>query len=250
MKPLTPEYITTVATSLTGARRAKFEASVRVINLSVAQGAWIPRGSVKADSGFYQGLYRSKERHPNHYVDMCLSYGRALTPALMAEFADKLTHTELAWARLCIERIEITRELDEARPLPKITPIGLSPKVTKTLTECKLDLDLSTIKMAKIEGKKVKIQARDKENRPRFDDKNEPIMVTVTMYFVVWTPGILFDKSRFAYNDCQACGKTIPSKRFVPIEATCKKLGLVALWVGCDCARNIFGIKDVGLEKT
>jgi hypothetical protein len=68
---------------------------------------------------------------------------------------------------------------------------------------------------------------------------------------VVWSDGIIHGKSRFAGNGCHACGKHIPSGRFVPVEAHDKKSNkTISLWLGCDCAKNIFGIKDIGVEKT
>lgn len=250
MKTLDATLVAAIASHLNGARLKKFQASVEILNTSLAQGGWVIRGSIKAQSGFYQGLYSKHARHANHQIDMCLSYGHPVSPERLAEFQDKLSATELAWVRLCNEKAAAFTKLNAARPLPKITAIGLSPKVTKTFQECNLDIDVNSIKLAKIEEREFQVQARDKDNRPRFDEHGEPVMMTMTIYIVVWTPGILFNKSRFAYNDCQACGKAIPSRRLVPIEATCRKNGLVALLVGCDCARNIFGVQDIGVERT
>jgi hypothetical protein len=254
MKKLDSKLVGEVTYYMQGNRRQKFLDSVRILNESLAQGGWTTRGSVKSKSGFYQGLTSSRSSHPHFGIQMCLSYGSAKYRNISAADieAANLNSAEKAWIALCLEADEARELLDAARPVPKITAIGLSPKVTKTFQECGLDLDLPSIQMAKIDF--YEVQAREyvtrfgvQEYALKFDLDDKPIMERV--YFVKWSEGVLFDKSRFADKDCQACGKNIPSGRYVPIEATCKKNGLVALWVGCDCAKNIFGIKDIGISK-
>ncbi|MDP2734646.1 MAG: hypothetical protein Q8P12_00385, partial [bacterium] len=238
-------WVEIVAAFLKGTRRAKFLASVEVLNESVLKGSWVTRGRSKAQSGFYQGLTRKKEQHPNFQVHMCLTYGQALSPQVWAEFGDKLTTVEAAWARLCGQYEIACKELDAARPLPVLTAIKLSPKVTKTLIECNLDLDLSTIRVADMDFYEVPKKDQYGETVLTFDGK--PVMERV--YYVKWTPGIKHGKSRFTgFGKCEACGKNIPSRRYVPVEAVCKNNGLVSLHLGCDCAANIFGVKDVGVE--
>lgn len=257
---LTPSLVSTVRSSLRGARLAKFDASIQVLNDSLAQGAWIPRGSVKADSGFYQGLAsgtRGKvearvqelalsDRDTAFAFEMCFRFGNPVTAEQLASAASRLTPVEMAWARLCTEKRQAKAELDASRPAPRITAIGLSPRVTATLTEMGLDIDLPTIKMAKIDF--YEVPAREKDGSPKFHRDGTPVMVRV--YYVSWSKGIRHGMSRFAGRgcNCEACGKHIPSGRFVPVEATCRKNGLVSMWLGCDCARSIFGIKDEGID--
>jgi hypothetical protein len=158
-----------------------------------------------------------------------------------------------AWIALAAEVRAVSELLDEARPVPVVTTIGLSPKVTATLTEMNLDLDLPSIKMAKIEAR-----YRDEERFNKTTGEWEYVLLKdgtrkqETYYVVVWTDGIVHNRSRFASGaHCHACGKNIPSGRFVPVEAFDKKSSkLVSMWLGCDCAKNIFGIKDVGVEKS
>lgn len=266
MKPLTQSLIDTVRTALKGAKLAKFDASIAVLQESIAQGGWILRGRVKANSGFYQGIAKPefpKDTYENPAAKdawglaFALSYGkrfrgndecdgnignldRAIV-TLRAMTKLKLTDDQIhAWVGLVEEVAAAEAELDAARPLPQITAIGLSPKVTATLTEMNLDIDLPSIRLAKLERRERQVM-HPKTGR----------MITVYYHVPVWTPGIAHGTSRFAGGGCEACGKRIPSGKFVAVEAYDKRgARLVSLWLGCDCAKNIFGIKDVGIAKT
>lgn len=275
MQNLNQILIDTVRSALKGAKLAKFNQSIDVLNASLDQGAWIKRGKVTANSGFYQGLINTRF-HRRHYgnsveakaeeaawqLDHCLSYGHQFKGNLKKAFATlsqakdrdgeglKIKVSEevvSAWVMLCREKDEAFALLDEARPPSKITAIGLSPKVTKTLTEMNLDIELSSIKMAKLE--KRTRQAIDREKGGLlFDKVGKAVMED---YFVViWSNGIVHGQSRFS-SGCEACGKHIPSGRFVPIEAHDKNQGgrLISLWLGSDCSANIFGVKDIGIAK-
>lgn len=255
MKQLTPMLVTEIAAHLTGKRRQKFLDSVNVINVSLAQEGWTPRGSSKAHSGFGQGLATLKGPTPRDEFElyMCVQYGQGnrLKEVPSDEQITKLypkvpLSVVRAWIELCVEKHNAFELLNAARPVPVITAIGLSPKVTATLTECGLDLDLPSIRMAKIEH--YDQPAFNDDGTPKFHKNGERAMDRI--YYVAWSEGIKHMRSRFAVaGGCEACGKRIPSRLFVPIEATCKKQGLISMWLGCDCARNIFGVKDVGLDK-
>jgi hypothetical protein len=243
---------------------------------------------VKANSGFYQGTgirmpdtssymktgktivgpygeYDEKVPNPDHGPSfallMCLSYGSAVgcdvsrivsSLETMTNGAGKLVRGKQtiafinAWVALCAEKVQAVELLDEARPLPVITEIGLSPRVTTTLKEMSLDVDLPSIKMAKISKRMVPGHSRT-TGEPLLNRDGTPHLVP--QYYVDWTPGTQMGRSRFN-SGCQACGKSIPSGMFVPIEADDLKSGdHIGLWIGCDCARNIFGVKDIGVEK-
>jgi len=258
MERLDPTLVTEVAEFFKGKRRELFLASVAIINDSLTLGAWsISRGSIKADMGFNRGLSSSKKVHDSHtYFKfyMCLVYGRPCPGDITDEMLHQVCPTLPAgivrsWVALCGQKADAAKLLDSARPLPVITAIGLSPKVTMTLKECSLDIDLPTIKMAKLVKEEAMVRARDKNHVPLFNEDGSPKMSKIVWYRVEWTPGIKHNQSRFV-SGCQACGKRIPSGRYVPIEAECRKNGLISMWIGCDCARNIFGIKDVGTTKT
>ncbi len=290
MKTLSQNLVDTVRTALKGAKLAKFDASIAILNESLAQGAWTPRGSVKAPGGFYQGI--SKACLANGAVEVCsaewyatcgversLSYGGpvdfmadrrehglnreqliALGVKVLREKAGlKLSDEVLAaWFALGEEYRAAKKLLDESRPLPKITPIGLSPKVTKALTEMNLDLDLATVVPAKIDFRMVPGWKWDEKAEKLVPLMEKGVQKLVREYFVVWSKDCAVDASRFAhggvtgraqYHQCHACGKGIPSGRFVPVEAFDKKRGgMVGMWLGCDCAAKIFGIKDAGIS--
>jgi hypothetical protein len=270
MKHLNHNLVEKIRKVFKGARLAKFNDSITVINQSLEQGSWVKRGSVKGQSGFYQGVgvrledgpkfndkfsesefkkYQESQNLRND-LSMSLSFGRAprhdvqklikILPApILKKFGVEFFE---AWLELCKEKQQADTFLNSARPKPQITAIGLSPKVTKTLTEMNLDLDLASITPAEIDF--VEEEVLNPITKKMEKEK---------VYFVKWSKGIVHGQSRFAHSGtriCHACGKPIPSGRFVPIEAKDKKLNKrIALWIGVDCSRNIFGIKDLGIKQ-
>lgn len=295
-KKLNEKLVETVAKALKGARLTKFLDSIKIINDSLEQGGWVSRGSVKADSGFYQGIVKfgnigvkicSPEWYASNDVARLFNYGGwSYDKGVKATKYDDVTgdviplpypSTELgvlelgvktirehiksfklsdgvilAWFYLVREKSNAVHLLDSLRPLPTVTSIGLSPKVTATLTECNLDLDLSSLKVAEIAFRFVQAKKWDNEKKeclPVFD-KNGACVLDKEFY-PKWTVGTVHNQSRFAGGyHCHACGKAIPSGRFVPIEAFDKNSkNIISMWLGCDCAKNIFGIKDVGIGQ-
>lgn len=259
--------IDVVAAHFKGKRKSLFEDSIAVIRESVARGAWVKRGHQRADKGINKGLAAGKHlnspglryddpRHNAMYrVYTAIEFGYHIRGEDLAEATDEdlramaptvLVEVARAWLRLMVAMREICADLDASRPLPVYTEIGLSPKVTATMQDIGLDLDLSSRRMAPIDSRWV--QARNPETfEPIFDANGSPRMIKV--YFVKWPDGTVFGSSRFADRDCEACGKTIPSRSFVPILIDNKAGKPHGFWFGCDCARNIFGIKDVGIAR-
>lgn len=255
MKSLNQNAVRKVSKALKGKRLDKFENSVHAINGALARGGWENRESSRANSGFYAGLvpglrfeidYRASDvelqkeasilAHTLTFgvpCDLSKSSIRRAYQLLLNQLHLKATLEQVeAWVEICREKKRALSLLRSARPQPSITKIGISPKVTRTLTEMNLNLDISSIRMARIEKKVVKT------------DKGE-----VFIYRVNWSPGTVHGKSRFI-SGCQACGKLIPSGRYVPLEAFDQESGrIISLWVGCDCAKNIFGVRDVGVER-
>lgn len=263
---LNQENINIVSKYLKGKRLKKFQESVSIINESLYLQGWIKRGSVKAKAGFNQGLFSKladyevfDDIHDNsdefYKVYRCFKYGLAgasvesikkLNPNMFLKYPTVLYK---AWIELCNEKEEAFTVLNSFRVLPEITSIGLSPKVTATLTEMNLDLDINSIKMAKLVPKVI--PATDLKGK-KIKDKNTGQYLLTTIYVLQWSKDILHNQSRFAHDGrcCHACGKQIPSQRFVPVEAFDKnKKQLISMWLGQDCAKNIFGIKDVGIKK-
>jgi hypothetical protein len=269
---LNQENIAIVSGFLNGARRAKFLASIAILESSLKDDSWAKRGSVKVESGFYQGLVRcrfaknyeaknQKAQDEAWALSYCLSFGNpfrgtdvdlAITTYLEFYKQNKLpfkvpVEVLHAWVSLCGEKAEAKTYLNGLRPKPVITPVGLSPKVTKTLKEMNLDLELSTIKMAEIVSKQV--PAIDSTFKPLFNSDGTRKMDTI--WYVKWSKDIKLRATRFTSSrGCEACGRPIPSRRFVPVEAKDQVSGqLIGMWIGCDCAKNIFGIKDIGIAK-
>lgn len=288
-KKLNEKLVETVAKALKGARLTKFLDSIKVINDSLEQGGWVSRGSVKANSGFSdickidinaaQELPLADIRHFTA-TDVCflLRHGSEIRKGVPAYFSGTnypetaleilqsgVTYLRetgnlkkisddviLAWFYLVREKNIAVHLLDSLRPLPVVTSIGLSPKVTATLTECNLDLDLSSLKLAEIAFRFVQAKKWSDEKKkwlPVFDKNGACVLEKE--YYPKWTVGTVHDQSRFAGGrHCHACGKRIPSGRFVPIEAFDNySKNIISMWLGCDCAKNIFGIKDVGIGK-
>lgn len=271
MDQIDPTLVTAVTSKLKlGKRRDGILASIAVLNVSLAQGGWTPRGAQSAGKGFTNGLvsvgrlphedsYGGQYYEPAHALSSALRFGSAnygLTVESTREYLDlyevralmreKKISTELviAWVALVCAVADARAELDECRPVPVVTAIGLSRKVTTTLQECNLDIDLPTIKPAKISF--YLEPWYDDQGVRKLNRKGQPAFKRI--YFVDWSEGVQHGRSRFRAG-CQACGKRIPSGRYVPVEATCRKQGPISLWLGCDCARNIFGIKDIGIDR-
>lgn len=71
-----------------------------------------------------------------------------------------------------------------------------------------------------------------------------------------WHKDTQFD-SRFAYRhgatsghkECELCAKAIPSHRFVPVTGKGRDGKIHGAWIGEDCARKFFGIKNFKKEQ-
>ena len=276
MKNLTQSLVEIIQSTFKGAKLNKFNKSLDILTASVEQGTWLLRGKASVYAGFNMGLLKANYNRRDYGdspeaekqslawdLAFSLNHGHAFkgdlalaisvlrTGANSAGEALKIKVSDEAidaWVKLIDELTEIAAALDEARPLPRVTPIGLSEKVTVTLKEMNLDIDLPSIKPAKIVTKTRPSYCLT-TGKALIDNEGNQLMEKY--HEVAWTDGILHNQSRFSYG-CQACGKTIPSGRFVPIEAIDKNNGgrLISMWLGCDCASNIFGVKDIGLART
>jgi len=273
VKKLNEKLVTVIRNFLSGSRLAKFNESIKVLNESIADGQWIKRGSVKAESGFYQGVqsrigYRyepgTRGAQDASALYFCLQYGHPFSQhhgknlelgiktiyQRSAEIGKPLRVPQevvRAWVDLCAEKDAASKELTEARPKPVLTKIGLSPKVTKTLKEMDLDIDISSIKMPPV---KYYLQQAYDDKTGKFVFNPDKTKKMERVYYVEWPNGTEFNATRFNdFTCCEACGKFIPSKMFVPILAKDNKSKKhVGIWLGCDCARNIFGVRDIGVR--
>lgn len=129
---------------------------------------------------------------------------------------------------------EAMRELDNARPKPTFTFLGVSPTVTKTLLDAGLDLNLDTIRVCPMEARKV-----EENGKVRY------------VYVLLWPAGTVHHASRFArgncLSNCHACGHAIKNAfNWIPMLVDGKNGKTYSLWVGRDCAKSIFGIDMKG----
>lgn len=149
-----------------------------------------------------------------------------------------------AWIELCDEVKEARIFLDTSRPLPVITEVGVSPRVTRTLDDMGMGASSYSVKLAELERREKFVDAIDKRT-------GKKIKKRIVWYVVVWSEDIIHNQSRFSlYScNCDACGKKIPSGRFVAMELHKDNGEKLSMWVGTDCAKNLFGIKDVGVER-
>lgn len=261
--------IAAISAYFKGARLRDFLASIEVLRESVALGGWVSRGHVRAHKGFGKGIASHKalsspantRRYNDPRCDVMYrcyrsaEFGSHLTEAdidavtddELVEIAPKVpVSTMRAWLRLVAAVSEICHDLDASRPAPVYTEIGLSRKVTATLEDARLDLDLSTRRMPPLGSRWVRaIDAQTK--KPAVDHAGNPVMTKV--YFPKWPDGTVFGTSRFAGCDCEACGKSIPSGLVVPVLVDDREGRPNGFWFGRDCARAILGIKDAGIEK-
>lgn len=254
MEQLNTENVATVSNFLKGKRLEKFTASVEMLNASIKAEGWLPRGYQKATSGFYQGLISKitdTKKNEDFDVYMVLSYGQgreveATDEQLTAMCPKVPVEVSRAWLALCAEKGAAVKELEASRPLPVYTEIGLSRKVTQTLEDANINLDLTTRRLCPLDWRWV--DATDTKGHVILDRRtNTPVQVKE--YFPNWPEDTKFGTSRFRHCDCEACGKTIPSRQFVPVLVDNAEGVPHGFWFGRDCAKNILGIKDAGIKK-
>ena len=263
MKPYYKSFaddVAVLAAFFKGARLTVFEESLAVIEASVTAGAWLARGRQRASKGINKGIAASKSlcKSGVHACYMAAAYGwfptradlDSVTDADLEAIAPKVpVEVFRAWLRLLVALRSIFADLDASRPVPIYTEIGLSRKVTATLQDAGLDLDLTTRRMCpldwmwvdatRIEDGRV-VTVLDRDGKP----------VQVKHYFPKWPDDTVFEASRFAGCDCEACGKAIPSRMVVPVLVSDRSGRQLGFWFGRDCARNILGIKDEGLRRS
>lgn len=135
-------------------------------------------------------------------------------------------------------------KLDRTRPRPVFTPIGVSPTVTATLEAAGIwgSFSLSSIRPCPITWHEVESVDAEGRRTTRWVGRLE------------WPAGTRF-ASRFAGRSagrsgglpCHACGHAIYNPfNWVPVVIDDAQKRPVGLWVGRDCAHNIFGIKTTG----
>jgi hypothetical protein len=129
--------------------------------------------------------------------------------------------------------------LDNARPIPVFTSLGVSPTVTKTLQDASLDLVPKTVRVCPSEivwKTLVKVV------------RGEEVKFQAPMLRLLWPKGTRFGRSRFNGGEqCQACGHGIRNPfNWVPLLIDDANGIPHSMWVGRDCSHKLFGIKVKG----
>lgn len=152
-------------------RKAKFEKGLGVLRASIAQGQWVPRGKATVLAAISQGMVKGRQLPDRHSyapeaavisnpawdeyneLERSLEFGHDYRGkhTIAAALIKIPEHVQRAWFEVCIGVRELCSVLDRIRPKPVITSVGLSPRVTKTLQEMGLALDLSTVACAMLQ---------------------------------------------------------------------------------------------------
>lgn len=240
-----------IAAFLPPKRRTLFLESIEVVRASVEQGSWIRRGAITFAKGF-KALVSPKQAR-SHRDKMFNAYMAIVYGSLRAPDETELSNDDLeaittkaplpvlrAWLRLAVALRSICEDLDASRPAPVYTEIGISPKVTKTLLDATIGLDLKSRRLCPIAWRWVFA----------VDQDGKPTTRRVKIYYPRWPAGTVFGSSRFSGSDCEACGKSIPSGAVVPVLISDTAGAVHGFWFGRDCAANILGIKDAGISMS
>lgn len=266
----------------TGKARERAEEAIKLLEQSETDGQWIPKASRSVRAALGKAnvaikLGREIERirevsfdlksynGPGHDLDRIMVYGnlyRILDKDLDKSIADLrkiavkrrsegCSHVEeideaIAYVAAFRPAAEAMSELDATRPAPVFTAINVSPTITKTLQDASLDLDLKTIRYCP--HKKVRVRVVD----PKTGKGSYEWWIKL-----LWPKRTVFYASRFAgysprarFRQCEACGHAIKNPwNWVPLLIDNAKGIPHAVWVGRDCAGNVFGVKVTGEIK-
>jgi hypothetical protein len=136
------------------------------------------------------------------------------------------------WAQDFAPVAELVVLLDSRRPRPVLVCKTLSRTVLDNVGRA-MDIDLDSIEAPKMEMEWVETLLPNGQ------------VVQMPRVKVLWPEGTRHDTSRFAYGvafnqQCHACGHAIKNPfNWVPLLAQTPQ-GPVSLWVGRDCAKNLF----------
>lgn len=137
--------------------------------------------------------------------------------------------------------VELVIMLNNARPKPVFTYLGVSPTVTNLLTDLGMAGSVTaTVRVCPIRWEKIETI-----------DKNGKVQIKY-VGTLEWPAGTVHNSSRYNYskagNDqCQACGHAIKNPfNFVPLVIDDKNGVPHSLWTGKDCCQSLFGIKVTG----
>lgn len=256
-----------------GKSREKAEHALFLLSESEAEGQWVPKASrsVRAALGKHniaskfgrdaEAILSSIKSPKSEHADYALGDGYYLASTMIHGSIARLLHIDLprltklaktdeqkSTLKVAVDYFntfeplaKLMRQLDETRPKPVFTQIGVSRTITKTLEDASLDLNISTIRVCPHEYFRVLVWREDK--------KGNKFQRWETHMRLLWPKNTVFNASRFAsrFTHCHSCGHAIHNPfNWCPILIDNKAGVPHALWVGRDCAQTVFGIKVTG----
>lgn len=137
--------------------------------------------------------------------------------------------TAKSWCEDFAPIAEVVEKLDATRPKPVLLMKTLSPTVLGNVGAA-MGIKLDTLTIPEMEWKKVEALTPKGERYWTWEVN------------ILWPEGTKHNTSRYASGDhCHACGHRISNPfNWAPLLADSEG-GKKSLWVGKDCARNLFG---------
>lgn len=138
----------------------------------------------------------------------------------------------------------LSKRLDDTRPLPVFTTLGVSPTLTSTLKSIGVDGSISTIRLCPIRWETEEVRVPLKSGGFK--------ICYVLVGYPEWPANTVHNASRHSYggnsvHQCHACGHAIKQPdNWVPIIIDNAAGVPHSLWIGRDCSRSLFGIKMTG----
>jgi hypothetical protein len=158
--------------------------------------------------------------------------GPALVPFARNEAERKAITTARQWAADFAPVADLVARLDITRPKPVYTFKTLSAGVLANISAA-IGIDIKSIREPEVRWDQVEMTIKGKK-------------ILMWIGTIIWPDGTRHNVSKFnvskggGNNQCQACGHAIKSNNWVPLIGDTKK-SPVSLWVGRDCASNLFG---------
>lgn len=236
---------------------AKAQATLDLLEASEEAGGWLPYASTKVRAALsptksWTAKALSKRAGLPYPAARALRYGgdvRSYNEALASLVGDiskfpglSLQDRQDVYAALSYFRVFASRaaDLDNSRPKPVITALGVSPTITATLKDMGVDGRPETVRVCPIEWHRI----------TRIVDG---VRKTVSVGYLTWPANVQHATSRFARvkrdegAPCEACGHSIRNGfNWVPLLIDDAQGRPRSLWVGRDCAHNVFGFKVTG----
>ncbi len=245
--------MTTILNYFSGKSLENAKAALVLLKQSEELGCWIPGASRKVTAALGKAnlaakldkqwlashSYKVSKRSSTAYF--AVKYGSfchtdGFDFSFEGEGEDFIPESILAFCRACQPVATLVKLLDNTRPKPVITSMGVSPTVTATIT--RLNLKPESVRVCPVEWYEAKVLVNGKEQ-------------TQWKARLLWPAGTVHGASKFhATKDnqqCQACGHAIKNPfNWVPLLVDGVDGKTYSLWVGKDCSKKLFGIEIKG----